>query len=110
MLYDVIIIGGSAAGLTAALYTSRQGLKTLLLTTDIGGQMLLTNEIQNYPGFVTISGFELANKFKEQAELYGVEFVYEEVVAISEDPSCPEVCFKVKSTVNEYNTTAVILW
>lgn len=109
MLYDVIVVGGSAAGLTASLYTARQSLKTLLITKDIGGQMLLTNEIQNYPGFASIGGFELANKFKEQAEPYGVDFVYEEVTGVEEDPSCPDLCFKVRTTAGEYNATTVIL-
>lgn len=80
--YDSIIVGGASAGLTAALYTSRQGLKTLVITKDIGGQALLTNEIQNYPGFEEISGFELMTKFQEQAKLYGVEFSYDEVTSI----------------------------
>ncbi|HYA82774.1 MAG TPA: FAD-dependent oxidoreductase, partial [Candidatus Bathyarchaeia archaeon] len=56
---DIIIIGGASAGLSAALYASRQGLKTLLLTKDIGGQALLTNDIENYPAFEHIGGFEL---------------------------------------------------
>ncbi len=109
MLYDVIVVGGSAAGLTASLYTARQGLKTLLITKDIGGQMLLTNEIQNYPGFTSIGGFELANKFKEQADSYGVDFVYEEVNRLEEDPSCPDLCFQVRTTGSEYSATTVIL-
>jgi thioredoxin reductase (NADPH) len=109
MLYDVIVVGGSAAGLTASLYTARQGLKTILITKDIGGQMLLTNDIQNYPGFSSIGGFELANKLKEQAESYGVDFVYEEVSGLLEDPSCPELCFRVRTTGGDYNGTTVIL-
>jgi thioredoxin reductase (NADPH) len=108
-LYDVIVVGGSAAGLTAAIYTARQGLRTLLITKDIGGQMLLTNEIENYPGFETIGGFELANKFREQAERYGTEFLYEEVVAISEETGCQAPCFQVKTASASHNATAVIL-
>lgn len=108
-MYDVIIVGGSAAGLTAALYTSRQGLDTLLVTKDIGGQMLLTNEIQNYPGFKSISGFELATKLQEQAADYGVKYVYDEVVGIEEDKDCPGMCYKVKTTQKEYNALSLIL-
>ncbi|HDH06872.1 MAG TPA: FAD-binding protein, partial [Thermoproteales archaeon] len=59
---DIIIVGGGIAGLTAALYTSRQNLKTIVITMDIGGQLLITSEIQNYPGFKSISGLELARK------------------------------------------------
>jgi thioredoxin reductase (NADPH) len=108
MLYDVIVIGGSAAGLAAALYAGRQGLKTLVITKDLGGQMLLTGDIQNYPGFQDIAGFELANKFKEQVELYAVQFVYEEVIKIESD-ECPGLCFKVNTGGMEYYAIAVIL-
>lgn len=108
-MYDVIIIGGSAAGLTAALYTSRQGMNTLVITKDIGGQMLLTNEIQNYPGFYSISGFELATRFKEQAESYGSTFFYDEVVSVEEDKDCPGMCFKVRTLQEAFNSLSVIL-
>jgi len=108
-LYDVIVVGGSAAGLTAAMYSARQGLKTLVVTKDIGGQMLLTNEIQNYPGYQSVSGFELSNKLKEQAELYGTEFVYEEVVGVEENKECPGLCFTVRTAGAQYASTAVIL-
>lgn len=109
MHYDVIVIGGSAAGLAATLYASRQGLKTLVITKDIGGQMLLTNEIQNYPGFANTSGFELATKFKEQVELYGPEFVYDEANGIERDAECPGLCFRVKTMSGDYHATALIL-
>ena len=108
-LYDVIVVGGSAAGLTAALYSARQGLRTLVVTKDIGGQMLLTNEIQNYPGYESIGGFELSSKFKEQAQLYGAEFTFEEVTGIEESGECPGLCFSVNTTGNQYHGTAVIL-
>jgi len=108
-LYDVVVVGGSAAGLTAALYTARQGLKTLVITKDIGGQMLLTNEIQNYPGYESIGGFELSTKFREQAELYGASFAFEEVTQIEETAECPGLCFSVTTTGGEYHATAVIL-
>ncbi len=108
-MYDIIIVGGSAAGLTSALYTSRQGMNTLVITKDIGGQMLLTNEIQNYPGFHSISGFELATKLKEQAESYGANFVYDEVTGLEEDKDCPGMCFKVKTLQDTFNALSVIL-
>lgn len=108
-LYDVVVVGGSAAGLTAALYSARQGLKTLVITKDIGGQMLLTNEIQNFPGYGNIGGFELATKFKEHAELYGTKFVYEEVTGIEENEECPGLCFSVRTTNGEYQGTTVVL-
>ncbi len=109
MLYDVVVIGGSAAGLTAALYSASQGMKTVVITKDIGGQMLLTNEIQNYPGIVNTTGFDLATRLRQQAELYGTEFVYEEVTSVEEDRECPGLCFKVNAGTNGYNASAVIL-
>ena len=78
-IYDVIVVGGASAGLTASLYCSRQQLKTVVITKDIGGQALLTNDIQNYPGFDEIKGFELMTKFQEQSRSYGTEFEYDEV-------------------------------
>jgi thioredoxin reductase (NADPH) len=104
-----MVVGGSAAGLSAALYTARQGLKTLVITKDVGGQMLLTNNIENYPGFEHIGGFELANRFKEQAELYGTEFLYEEVTSLEEEAEGPSLGFKAKTIAGEYQATAVIL-
>ena len=105
-LYDVIIVGGASAGLTAAIYAGRQGLKTLLLTKDIGGQALLTDSIQNYPGFVNVSGLDLMKKFHEQALLYGVKILFEEVKEIGEKDG---VCFTVKTTKGEYDACALIL-
>jgi thioredoxin reductase (NADPH) len=67
--WDVIIIGGASAGLSAALYASRQGLNTLLITKDIGGQALLTDNIENYPAFDHIDGYELMTKFEAQARV-----------------------------------------
>jgi thioredoxin reductase (NADPH) len=105
-LHDVIIIGGASAGLAASLYASRQGLKTLVITKDIGGQALLTDRIENYPGFEHIGGFDLMTKFESQAKLYGAEFAYDEVTQIAaEEPTC----FQVKSYSGEYRACAIIL-
>ncbi|MGQ9514648.1 MAG: NAD(P)/FAD-dependent oxidoreductase [Thermoproteota archaeon] len=108
-MYDVIVVGGSAAGLTAAIYAARQELKTLVITKDVGGQMLMANEIQNFPGFLSISGFDLAKRFQEQAMLYGAQFVYEEVVGIERVEDCPGLCFRIKTTKEVYDALAVIL-
>ena len=72
-MFDLIIIGGATAGLTSAIYAIRKKLKVLLLTKQIGGQSLLTDNIENYPGFKTISGEELVRKIREQVEDLGVE-------------------------------------
>jgi len=71
--YDVVIVGGGAAGLTAALYTGRKELKTVVISTDIGGQAILTDHIENYPGIDKISGPELMLKFQSQAMKFGAE-------------------------------------
>lgn len=71
-VFDVIIIGAGAAGLTAGIYTSRAKLSTLILNEGaVGGQMVLTEEIANYPGAETIKGYELANTMKNQAKSFG---------------------------------------
>jgi thioredoxin reductase len=86
-MYDVIIGGGASAGLAAAIYTSRQELRTLLLTKDIGDQAVLTPHIEKYPGFDTISSPELMEKFQQQATNFGTEFRYEEVKRITRTDS-----------------------
>ena len=108
MLYDVIVVGGASAGLTAAMYASRQGLTTLVITKDIGGQALLTNSIENYPPFEHIGGFELMQKFEEQAKNFGAEFAYEEVLSITKDK---EGDFKIKTNNDnkEHSGYALIL-
>lgn len=70
--FDVIIIGAGAAGLTAGIYLSRAKVKTLILNEGaVGGQMVLTHEIANYPGVENISGYELARTMKTQAQKFG---------------------------------------
>lgn len=80
--YDVIIIGGACAGLSAGLYAGRRALKTLILTKDIGGQVAITTEIENYPGAGKIAGSQLMLKFKEQAEGAGAEIILEAATKI----------------------------
>lgn len=70
--FDSIIIGAGAAGLTAGIYLSRAKVKTLILNEGtVGGQMVLTHEIANYPGVESISGYELARTMKSQAQKFG---------------------------------------
>jgi thioredoxin reductase (NADPH) len=82
--YEVVIIGGGPAGLTAGLYTSRAGLKSLLVERGIfGGQIVNARQVDNYPGFPdSISGFELASLMHEQAIKYGLETINAMVTAI----------------------------
>lgn len=84
-IYDVIIIGGGPGGYSAALYSARAGLKTLVLEKlSAGGQMALTNLIENYPGFPEgIDGFTLAEKMQQGAEQFGAETLPAEVYRIS---------------------------
>jgi thioredoxin reductase (NADPH) len=73
-LYDVIIVGAGAAGLSAGIYTSRARLSTLILNEGaVGGQMVLTNEIANYPGVESASGYMLAGTMKKQARAFGCQ-------------------------------------
>ncbi len=72
--YDVIIVGGGAAGLTSAIYTVRAGLSTLLVEKELfGGQIALTEGIENYPGFESIQGKDLVDKILAQAKKQGVK-------------------------------------
>ena len=85
MLYDVIILGAGPAGLSAALYAGRACLKTLLIEKAMpGGQITLTNDIENYPGQMLEgeSGFSLTERMSQQADKFGVERAYDEITAV----------------------------
>lgn len=83
-MYDVIIIGAGPAGLTAGMYAARGGLSTVILELAMpGGQAASTEKIENYPGFPEgINGFDLMNSFHKQAQTFGVEFIFEEVLKL----------------------------
>jgi thioredoxin reductase (NADPH) len=103
-IYDSIVIGASAAGMSAGIYLKRQKLNFLILTKDIGGEMALSGIIENYPGFPLTNGIELTQKFKEHLEKYEIEPVMEEVVKIEK-----ENFFKVVTSKNEYLSKTVII-
>lgn len=86
-IYDMIIIGGGPAGYTAALYASRAGFDTLLIERMApGGQMALTGDIDNYPGFEQgIDGFTLGMKMQQGAERFGAKTEYDEVTSVELD-------------------------
>jgi len=78
-LYDLIIVGGGPAGMTAAVYAVRKKMDILLITRDFGGQLMWTREIENYMGYQYITGPELIAKFEEQVKQFPVNIKYEEV-------------------------------
>lgn len=81
-LYDLIILGGGPAGLTAGIYAMRAALKTVLIERGIpGGQVAITKEVENYPGFIEIGGFDLCDKFLRHVKHYGLEMIEKEAVA-----------------------------
>lgn len=85
-MYDVIIIGGGPAGLTAAVYARRANLKTLVLeATACGGQIIITPDIENYPAAMHISGLDFASRLESQANELGAEIKFEEVTGINDN-------------------------
>ncbi len=81
--YDLVIIGGGPGGLSAAIYAIRAALKTVLVEKGItGGQVTMSDEVENYPGFTHISGAELSMKFTQHAQAYDLEMISQEVTAL----------------------------
>jgi thioredoxin reductase (NADPH) len=105
--YEVIIIGGGPAGLTAGLYTSRSRLQTLLIEIGLlGGQMTTTEVIENYPGFPQgIHGDELSRLMEEQSKRFGLEVISEEAVEVIMDGEIKVV----KANDTTYHCKALII-
>lgn len=106
MIYDVIIIGGGPAGITAGIYTVRRNLKTLIIEkTAVGGQILLAKEIGNYPGFQKISGIELSEMMEKQAMALGVEIVLDGVIEMNLKSEIKTIA----TNENKYDGKSVII-
>ncbi|QXW81200.1 thioredoxin-disulfide reductase [Bacillus sp. LJBS17] len=105
-IYDVIIIGAGPAGMTAAVYTSRANLSTLMIERGIpGGQMANTEDVENYPGFESILGPELSNKMFEHAKKFGAEYAYGDIKEVVDGKEYKVV----KAGSKEYKARAVII-
>lgn len=106
-MYDLIIIGSGPAGLSAAIYGQRAGLRMLVIEKSpmSGGQVLNTYEVDNYPGLPGINGFDLGMKFREHAENLGAAFSVEEVLKIENDGGSKRVI----TDQNRYETRTVII-
>ncbi|PFH85739.1 thioredoxin-disulfide reductase [Bacillus sp. AFS088145] len=105
-IYDVIIIGAGPAGMTAAVYTSRANLSTLMMERGIpGGQMANTEEIENYPGFDSILGPDLSNKMFDHAKKFGAEYAYGDIKEIIDGKEYKTIIAGKK----EYKARAIII-
>ena len=103
---DIIIVGGGPAGLVAALYAGRAQLDALMIEKQFqGGQMVTTNEVENYPGFIDITGSDLANIMYEHAKKFGGTMEYKEVLDIQVDGDVK----KVITNTETYEAKVVIL-
>jgi thioredoxin reductase (NADPH) len=101
--YDLIIIGGGPAGLTAAIYAVRYKLKTLLIAKELGGYMMESDRIENYPGFKKISGLELTEKMADQAKSLGAKIEEDEAIEIKKDKE-----FMVTTRNNKFEAKTLI--
>ncbi|MDF2500695.1 MAG: ahpF 1 [Anaerosporomusa subterranea] len=106
-MFDLLVIGGGPAGMTAVVYAARKKLNTLLVTQDLGGQVLWTRDIQNYMGYQFVTGPELMAKFEEQVRMFPVTVKYEDVVKLEK---MSDGSFNVRTAEGaEYQGKAVIL-
>ena len=102
-MYDIIIIGAGPAGLTAAIYARRANKSVLVLEAkSYGGQILNANNVENYPGYISISGYDLATNMYNQAKELGAEIKFETAIHIDEDK-------KVTTNKYTYEAKAIIL-
>ena len=106
-LYDMIIIGGGPAGYSAALYAARAGLDTLVIERmSVGGQMALTDVIDNYPGFdAGVDGFTLGMQMQAGAERFGAKTAYDEIVSVELVPQIK----RIVGAAGEYFARTVVI-
>ncbi|WP_027956315.1 thioredoxin-disulfide reductase [Halobacillus kuroshimensis] len=105
-IYDVIIAGAGPAGMTAAVYTSRANLDTLMIERGIpGGQMANTEDVENYPGYESILGPDLSNKMFDHAKKFGAEYAYGDIKEVIDGKEYKTV----KAGNKEYKARAVIV-
>lgn len=104
-MYDTIIIGAGAAGITAAVYAARAGLKFEIISKDVGGLTLWSPDIENYTGFHKLSGVELVEKFKEHLNDYNIDIKEENVTKVKKKDSN----FIVETENNNYETKTVLV-
>jgi thioredoxin reductase (NADPH) len=107
-LYDIIILGGGPAGLTAGIYASRARLKTLILNEGTaGGQLVLTHEIANYPGVEVTSGYQLGNIMKKQAQSFG-STIKSNITVTSFDFSATPKMVEINGSEKFYGRTVIL--
>jgi thioredoxin reductase (NADPH) len=106
--FDIAIVGGGGAGLTAALYAARALRKTVVFEHLVtGGQIGTTDAVENFPGFPDgVNGFDLGQLFEKQARKFGAEMVYEDVIRIERER---DGCFVLETESGEYRARAVIV-
>jgi thioredoxin reductase (NADPH) len=105
-IYDVVIVGAGPAGMTAAVYTSRANLSTLMIERGMpGGQMANTEDVENYPGYESILGPELSNKMFAHAKKFGAEYVYGDIKSIVDGKEYKTI----QAGTKEYKARAVII-
>lgn len=108
-MFDLIIIGSGVAGMTASIYASRYKLEHLIFGETPGGQGTLAGQVENYPGYVSIPGPELMQKFVEQVKQYGVEIKQERVGVLTLQGSTFKGWFEVKTDKGKYQAKTLIL-
>ena len=111
-MFDIVIIGAGGTGLATAMYSGRLNLKALVLGATsgtelpIGGVITLTDTVENYPGFIHLTGQELAKKLEDHAKDYGIPIKEERVTDVSKEEK--KKCFIVKTDKAEYQTKTVL--
>lgn len=105
-MFDIIIIGAGPTGMAAAIYASRRMMKTLVISKNMGGQIILASDIENYPGFELVSGVDLINRMSQQVKNSGADIKIDEVKKIGKND---DGSFLVKTSKNSYLTKTIVI-